>query len=165
MGRNETTGEGDRDQELLSELRRVVADIDPVPPEATSYAKAALGWRRIDAELAELLTDSALESQSLAGTRSGTTETRSVTFRAQTLEIDLEISAHTDPTILLGQLAPATAARIEVQRDDGSIASETDADTLGRFRIDLETGGRIRLRVTPATDTPSSAVETSWLVV
>ena len=160
------TNGGDPDQELLEELRRVLGEVDPVPPEATAYAKAALGWRRIDADLAELLGDSVLESEALAGTRSASAGARTLTFRADALELDLEISVDEETgLVLLGQLAPATVARIEVQRDDGSVAAETEADELGRFRVVLAAGGRIRLRIVPAGHGPGGVVETSWFAV
>ena len=61
----------DRSEEVLRELRSLVDEVDPVPAEVTAFAKAALGWRRIDADLAELLSDSALEPETAALTRSG----------------------------------------------------------------------------------------------
>ena len=61
----------DSHEDLLAELRLLANDVDPVPPEVTAFADAALGWRRIDAELAELLSDSLLESRAAALTRSG----------------------------------------------------------------------------------------------
>ena len=64
---------------LLDELRRLARAVDPVPDEVTAYARAALGWRRVDAELAELLADSRLEA--LSSTRSGAETARSLTFR------------------------------------------------------------------------------------
>jgi hypothetical protein len=56
----------DPDDPLVAELRTLVARVDPVPPLVTQVAKAALGWRRLDADLAELLSDSALETEALA---------------------------------------------------------------------------------------------------
>ena len=70
------------DDRLLGELRRLVSRVDPVPDEVTAYAKAALGWRRIDAELAELLSDSVLEPDSLAITRGDGSQARRLTFRS-----------------------------------------------------------------------------------
>ena len=150
----------ERNEEILSELRRLADEVDPVPWEVTSYARAALGWRRIDADLAELRSDSALKPR-LAFARSGEAQARSVTFRADGLDIDLSIQADDARRVLLGQLAPPGPARIEVQRDDSSIAATADADTLGRFRIELEEGGRVRLRV--SRDAPIRPVETSWI--
>jgi len=158
MTRDDAPGADDRDRELLDELRGVVTEIDPVPPEVTAFAKAAFGWRRVDAELAELLADSALDAEALTGVR-GTARSRAVTFEAAELTIEVEIEAVDAGLVLLGQLAPPRAAAVEVQRDDGSVAAATEADTLGRFRIELAAGGRIRLRVVSG----GAVVETSWL--
>jgi hypothetical protein len=141
------------DDELFDELRSVLRRTDPVPAEVTDFAKAALAWRRLDAELAELLEDSVLD-EAAALTRGG--GSRSLTFRADDLTIDVEIQdGH-----LLGQLAPPpAAAAVELQREDGEIAATADADSLGRFRLELGGEGRFRLRVAPPA---GRAVETSW---
>jgi hypothetical protein len=152
----------DRDERVLEELRQLVREVDPVPDNVTSFARAALGWRRMDAELAELLADSAFESEALAGTR-GVARARVVTFRAPDLELDVEIRpGDVEPgLVLMGQLAPGAPAAVEVQRDDGSTAASVDADRLGRFRLELAEGGRIRLLV--RREDPAPPVETSWL--
>jgi hypothetical protein len=151
----------DKPDELLEELRRLADEVDPVPPEVNAYARAALGWRRIDSELAELLSDSALDPQWATLARSGVAQARSVTFRAEDLEIDLEIHDDASGLVLLGQLAPPVPASLEVQRDDASIPATAQADKLGRFRIALTEGGRIRLRV--LREAPAGQVETSWI--
>ena len=150
----------ERDDEILSELRRLAAEVDPVPWEVTSYAKAALGWRRLEADLAELRSDSALRLTP-AFARSGEAPARSVTFRADGLDIDLSIQDDDGRLVLMGQLTPPGPARIEVQRDDSSVAATADADSLGRFRIELAEGGRVRLLV--LRDAPIRPVETSWI--
>ncbi|HEX2274602.1 MAG TPA: hypothetical protein VHG90_12085 [Acidimicrobiales bacterium] len=43
------------DEGLLQAYRSIVARTDPVPPEVVAAARAALSWRTIDGELAELL--------------------------------------------------------------------------------------------------------------
>jgi hypothetical protein len=143
--------------ELIEELRRLAGGVDPVPSEVISYAKAAVGWRRIDAELAELLSD----SERLAVARSGE-KSNLFSFRATDLEIDVEIRAVETGLLLLGQLAPRSRASIDVERDDGSDAQTVAADELGRFRVELVGGGRIRLRV--QRDSHAN-VETSWISV
>jgi hypothetical protein len=150
-------------EQLLGQLRLLVSELDPVPAEVASFVNAALGWRRIDAELAELLADSSLERESLALTRSGVARARSVTFRANDLEIDVEIHDADAGVEVLGQLAPPVRAQIEVQRDDSTVASTTEADDLGRFRFELAERGRIRLRV--LRESPAPPVETSWIGV
>jgi hypothetical protein len=144
------------DDPLLRELRRLANRVDPVPDEVTAYARAALGWRRIDAELAELLVDSRLA----AGAARGGGGPRSLTFRASDLEVAVELEDQDGAVRMLGQLAPAGRAAIDVQRDDGSIAASAEADELGRFRVELAAGMRVRLVVRRAS---AQAVETSWI--
>jgi hypothetical protein len=43
------------DDRLLRACRSIAAQADPVPPEVVAGALAALSWRTVDAELAELL--------------------------------------------------------------------------------------------------------------
>lgn len=147
----------DPNDELFEELRSVLHRTDPVPAEVTDFAKTALGWRRLDAELAELLEDSALESEAPALAR-GTAGVRSLTFRSDELTIDVEVQAG----MLLGQLAPAAAATIELQVENGSVAATAESDALGRFRLPVEGDGRFRLRVLRPG---ASAVETSWFSI
>ena len=143
------------DDELLAELRAVLRRTDPVPAEVTDFAKAALGWRRLDTDLAELLEDSALESDVTSLAR-GTSTGRSLTFRSTDLTIDVEVEAD----VLLGQLAPPPpAATVELQAESGDVAASVESDALGRFRLTLEGRGRFRLRVVRPDALP---VETSW---
>jgi hypothetical protein len=146
-------------ERLLADLRRLAGEVDAVPDEVTGYAHAALGWRRVDAELAELLADSRLDPAS-AATRSGESGPRALTFKAGELEIAVEISEGR-PIVMLGQLTPPAAATVEVQRDDGTTAATTETDSLGRFRLELPDRGRIRLLVRP--EPPARSIETSWL--
>ena len=147
----------DPNDELFEELRSVLNRTDPVPAEVTDFAKTALGWRRLDAELAELLEDSALESEAPALAR-GTAGVRSLTFRSDELTIDVEVQ----PGMLLGQLAPAAAATMELQVENGSVAATAESDALGRFRLPIQGDGRFRLRVLRPG---ASAVETSWFSI
>jgi hypothetical protein len=147
---------------LLRELRSLLDHLDPVPPEVTEFARAALGWLRIDAELAELLADSALESDVGVLTRSAGATRRWLTFRAAEFAIDLEVEVDGTARTLLGQFAPPPAgASVELQAADGALAATTESDSLGRFRLRLEAGGRVRLRVL-THDPPGALVETSW---
>jgi len=155
--------DGNQDDQLLGQLRRIATGLDAVPEDVSGFAKAALGWRRIDAELAELLADSTLDRVSL--TRLGDARQRLVTFGASSLEIDLEIQEAGPAVLLLGQLKPPIAAAVEVQRDDGSLAATADADELGRFRIELPPPGRIRLRIRQSDLPTARIIETSWVTV
>ncbi len=152
----------DRSEDTLAELKSLVDEVDPCPAEVSSFAKAALGWRRIDAELAELLSDSALDTTP-ALARSGVLQARSVTFKGGGLEIDVSIHEQGSGRLLLGQLAPPSRATIEVQRDDSTTAATTETDALGRFRVELSASGRIRLRI--LRDAPAPHLETSWIAI
>ncbi len=151
----------DPNDELLDELRSMLRRTDPVPPEVTEFAQAALGWRRLDADLAELLADSALEADALALARGG--EGRWLSFRAADLTIDVELQADGDAHTVLGQLAPPPAvSTVELQSSDGTAVAMEESDELGRFRLALEGAGRFRLRVLRPGASP---VETSWFTV
>ncbi len=149
------------DDPMLAELRRLAGVVDPVPEAVGAYARAALGWRRIDAELAELLVDSQLEASTT--TRSVSESERTLTFKSSALGIDVELQPGDDEVLLLGQLAPAGVAEIDVQHDDGSVVATAHADELGRFRFSLTSGARVRLVV--RREPPAPPVETSWIDV
>jgi hypothetical protein len=46
------------EERLLSQLLRGLDESDPVPADVTDFAKAALSWQTIDADLAQLTYDS-----------------------------------------------------------------------------------------------------------
>ena len=153
----------DPDELLIAELRAFFAEVDPVPPLVSETAKASLGWRRLDADLAELLSDSALEEEPFALARGHGAPARAVTFSSTELTIDIEVHAEDQGRTLLGQLSPPAAATVEIQTmADAPFSAE--ADRLGRFRVRLPAGGPIRLRVLGA-DGRVGSVETSWITV
>jgi hypothetical protein len=152
----------DPDDELLEELRGMIDRADPPPPEVAEFARAALGWRRLDSELAELLADTALETEATASIRGDTS--RRLTFRAGDLSIDLEVQREAKTLTLLGQVAPPPVeAAVELQGSEGEVLATAAPDSLGRFRLTGEAGGeRIRLRI-EQTKPAAPPVETSWL--
>jgi hypothetical protein len=155
----------DPDEPLVAQLRSLFARIDPVPPLVTQAAEAALGWRRLDAELAELLADSTLETESLAGVRGAGAAVRSVSFGAGELTIDVEIHVDATRLTLLGLLTPPSIARIEIQTADGATAASATSDEAGRFRTQLPSGGRVRLRLMQSAPGCAALVETSWITI
>jgi hypothetical protein len=154
----------DPDERLTAELRAFFAEVDPVPALVSETAKASLGWRRLDADLAELLSDSALEEEPFALARGGGAPARAVTFSSGELTIDIEVHVDDEGRTLLGQLSPPAPATVEIQTvDDGRFSA--DADRLGRFRVRLPAGGSIRIRILGADGDPGPPVETSWITV
>jgi hypothetical protein len=151
---------------LLDELRNLFALDDPVPPLVTQTAKAAIGWRRIDAELAELLADSAVDADSLAFARGAGATLRSASFSAGALTIDVEIHGEGADRRVVGQLSPPARAMIELQTADETAPATTESDKLGRFRIGLPAASSIRLRVATGEDPDRpSWIETSWIAI
>lgn len=151
-----------RDHEIERRLRTVIDRADPVPLTVTEFAKAALGWRRLDVELAELLADSALDSDLAALTRGEGDGGRWLTFRTDELTIEVEVRSEGSTRLLLGQITPPAAASVEVQSSDAEVLAETKTDRQGRFRVDLDASGRIRLRVLRG-EPGAAPIETSWL--
>ena len=154
----------DPDELLMAELRALFAGVDPVPPLVSDTAKASHGWRRLDADLAELLSDSALEEEPFALTRGSGAPVRAVTFSSTELTIDIEVHVDDQGRTLLGQLSPPAPATIEIQTMAEAPFS-AEADRLGRFLVRLPAGGPIRLRVLGEDGRAGPPVETSWITV
>ncbi len=155
----------DPDEPLVAELRDLFRHDDPVPPLVTDLAKASLGWRRLDAELAELLSDSLLEEAAPAGVRGSGAglPVRSVRFRASTTTVDVDVHVDGPKRTLLGQITPPLSAKIEIQSTTEVIASVA-SDELGRFRVNLPAGGLIRLAIEDSPDL-SAPVVSSWITI
>jgi hypothetical protein len=153
----------DEDETLLAELRRVVAIVDPVPERVRIAARAALDWRTLDAELAELVFDSRVDEPALAIRGSGP---RTLTFEAPGLEIELEAEPDDEQGQLriTGQLVPPQSAQIGICTGGGRVLAR--ADERGRFSARGIVPGRMRLRcwLDRAPD-GGRLVDTAWLVI
>jgi hypothetical protein len=156
-------GEPDEQEEALIEQLRTAFGAQAAPASVTEAAKAALTWRRIDAELAELLSDSALDAEPALALARGDAVVRSVSFSAGQTIVELEVHPEGERRTLLGQLSPAAQRAIVIQRADGSESASAISDELGRFRITLEGGGTVRLRI--ADDGADTAIETAWIPI
>jgi hypothetical protein len=154
----------DPDERLMSELRAFFAELDPVPPLVIEAAKASLGWRRLDADLAELLSDSALEEAPFALARGSGSPVRAVTFSSDALTIDIEVHVDDQGHTLLGQLSPPAPVDLEVHTTAEEPLS-VRADQLGRFRVRLAAAGPIRLRIPSGEGRAGPPVETSWITL
>ncbi len=153
------------DEDLVAELARLFDRDDPVPPLVTEAAKAALTWRRIDAELAELLSDSLEPEASLAAVRGSAARVRALTFSTGQLTIDVEIRADGPQRTLLGQLSPPATAMIQIQTADEPAEAAAETDSLGRFRVQLLGAHPLRLRLSVHFRTSSPPIQTSWITV
>ena len=145
------------DELLLAELRAAVEQHDPVPAVAIEAARAAFAWRTFDAEVAELLFDSARDDE-LAGVR-GAGSDRLLSFEGEALAVELGVTGLGQQRTLTGQIDPPARTSVEVRSLQGSTMLETDG--LGRFSFGIATGP-VSLRVLRGDGPP---LETPWTLI
>lgn len=151
------------DGELIARLRRVAARADPVPEALLGAARAALGLRELDARVAELVRDSAVDAAATAVRGPGA---RLLSFEAPSAQagdavIECEVTARGARRDLVGQLVGAVAAVVQVQVA-GAEPVDTGVDEHGRFAVSGLPAGPLRLRC-PLAD--GSTLMTSWTAV
>jgi hypothetical protein len=144
------------DQKIMALLRRGLDQSDPVPSDVTEFAKEALSWRTIDAELAQLSYDSTDEATS--NTVRSTASARIVGFETGEWMIDLEHDAATRE--LRGQIQPA--GRLEVELHVVGAVLVTGTDELGRFSFDGIEAGPVALVIRVES---GETVKTEWIVL
>jgi hypothetical protein len=142
---------------LLTLLGRIAQDADPTPAEVYRSASAAFALRNLDAELAELVDDSAAQVDVLAGVRGGH-ETRLLYFRAGELGFELQVTPDGRLRRVLGQLVGGWAAQAHVQSGDRE--QTVTIDELGRFDFEVPCGP-CRLNLLRPGRPP---VTTNWLL-
>jgi hypothetical protein len=132
------------DEGLLAALREVLGRDEAVPDWSAELAKSSYGLRAVDAELAALTSDSGSATAG-SGMRSGTAP-RLAVFEAGDLSFEIEIEPSTPAGSwrLVGQLTPASPARIQI-RQQGAEPFWVEADELGRFAADHLAGGSLSL--------------------
>jgi hypothetical protein len=145
---------------LLDALRDVTAKVDPVPAAVTEFARLALGLRTIDAELAELVYDSATDAELATAVRGGESA-RMLSFAAGAVSVELEVTVAGEVRDLVGQLVPPQAATIEIRHRDGSV--EVAADDLGRFAAPGIAAGPVSLQLRLLAVPHATPVTTEWL--
>ena len=147
------------DEQLLSALRAAAAVTDPPPEEVVLAARSAIAYRSLDAQLAEIVSDSAAADEKiLAGVRSGP-RSRHVVFRAPAASLELELQIGATEVDLTGQIDPAGHPRLTVEHRSGAI--EVDVSDAGDFVVPGCPRGPLRLRLARAS---GAAVATAWIV-
>jgi hypothetical protein len=142
------------DDALMAALSEAVAEADAVTDRRREAAQAAFTWRSVDAELMELLHDSALEAG--AAVRGAGDPGRLLSFGRGELTIELEVGAGA----VTGQVLPAEDATVTLQAtgvDDRTVA----ADSAGFFRIEEVGSGPVRFVVT----TSETTLTTAWVTL
>lgn len=118
------------DDQLMYELRRVL-DLADDGGQSRELAYAAIGWRDVDAELAELMFDSALDSAETV-LRSAEDSVRMLTFSTARVTIEVEESGGQ----VIGQVVPPGPTVVELVDPSGSVLVTTETDSLGVFTLD-----------------------------
>ncbi|HEX9520640.1 MAG TPA: hypothetical protein VF940_31220 [Streptosporangiaceae bacterium] len=147
------------DDELERELKSAEQLLDPIPLRLLRDAMEIFGWRTIDAELAELVFDSA-DTQAAEVVR-GSGQPRLLTFQASDLSIELELSAGGPERRIAGRLVPARPGDVEIRY--GGLQRTVTADELGQFSVTSPGSGPVSLRFRPAGSTASWQVVTDWI--
>lgn len=155
------------DDELAGWLARVVSRADPVPEPLLDGARAVYGLRDLDAWVAELVRDSAVDAPATVVRGGGR---RLLSFEAGAIVIECEVRRHRAQVDVLGQLVGGTTPSITAHvaatpSDPGAQATataEAPVDAQGRFSIRDLPGGVLRLGCQLADGT---AIVTSWTPV
>lgn len=154
------TGPAD-DDELLARLAATLRGAQEPPRDVAELARLSFGLRDLDAQLAELVADSAVDAP--AGVRSSAGAPRLLTFAADEAELELQVTAAGNGWSLIGQLVPPGAAVVRAQPASAAATEmAADADDLGRFALDLPSGGSWRLVCTRGG---SALVATAWVLL
>jgi hypothetical protein len=150
----------DHPDPTLEMLRAAIATVDPVPAGLVAMARESLTWRTIDAELAALVFDSAVDE--VVGVRSAlgpgaAEQVRSMSFETATGAIELEADIARGRVV--GQVVPARSSPIELRHPGGTIVDRSD--DLGRFRFEGVPRGPVRITVVGEP----AAITTEWFVL
>lgn len=142
----------------LERLRAIAATADPVPSLVLESARAAFGLRTLDAEIAELLHDSAVDAD-LVLVR-GPSDARMLSFAAGDVMVEMQLT-ETRPglySLLTFVSGVPAGSEVKVEHSAGIVAAELDDG--GRLLLDDVPAGRLRLHLTAEDGT---AVTTSWI--
>jgi hypothetical protein len=143
----------DSDDALLSELGAAMKSAASVPQSMVDGARAAYGWRDVDAEL-ELLVlafDSLREEGELVR-NTGDLAARTLVFDGDGLSVEVELGDEIE-----GQLMPPQPGQVELIDPRGTVA-QARADRMGCFRLPRPERGPVRLRCV----TSESTRTTDW---
>lgn len=147
-----TTPSREDDDGLLDELRVAKRSAGEPTPTMTAAAAAALSWRTVDAELAELVRDLPPGPREpgqddhvlVRDDGSGPAVLR---FRLPDATLELQ----EDEDGWLGVLVPPAEGRVTVLAADGTALDSVEVGGAGYFRLAGAEGGPVRLRFPTAS--------------
>ncbi len=144
------------DDRLMAALGEAVRAARDVPPEFTEAGKAAYTWRTVNAELAALTFDSAIEAAAPA-VRAQEASPRFLTFAGAELTIELEIG----PDSIIGQIVPSQPGHVDTCPASGAAAT-AELDEIGCFIIRPLPPSPFRLHCHTAA---GDSVLTTWITL
>jgi hypothetical protein len=153
------------DDALAEQLRAVVAEADPVPELVSESAHAAFDLRRLDAELAALVRDSADDPAAALAVR-GEAEDRLLSFEVGEVTVEMQISRNADRRDILAHVSGAELADAAIET---SGAGTDPAAMIRQIAVPVEDGiliarglpaGLLRLSLTTAA---GALLVTSWV--
>ena len=146
-----------KDEGLLAHIRKGLLESDPPPSDVADFAKAAFSWRNVDAEIAAITYDSAVEGAS-ASVRSATA-VRLLSFAVEGVSIEVEYDQ--SDRRLIGSVTPPATVRVELQTPDSR--SSAESDTAGRF--EFAEVGEGPMRLVAILEARSEPVVTEWTIL
>ncbi len=123
------------DDELLARLAATLRGAEEPPSHVSEVARLSFGLRDLDAQLAELVADSAVDAP--AAVRSAGAGPRLLTFASGGTELEVQVTRAGDGWDLVGQVVPPGPAVVRMEPAAGAGAVDADADELGRFAVTL----------------------------
>jgi hypothetical protein len=127
----------DDDNVLVTRLHDMFSVHDAPPAAVIGLAQQLFSLRSLDAELATLVADSAVDGLAVevrGGT--GVGGTRLLTFETAELAIELEVSGTGRTRRVVGQLVPDGPATVEARQPSAPSALLAEADERGRFEFE-----------------------------
>jgi hypothetical protein len=141
---------------LLRRLGAVLDRVDPTPPQVATEARALLGLRRLDEELAELVRDSVEDRGGLLAVR-GEGDVRLISFETGPVTVELQVTERGAVRDLVAQVTGAALVAAEVETAAGRREVPIE-DSL--FTVDEVPAGLLRLRLHTVT---GRDLVTSWV--
>lgn len=138
------------DSPMLARISAAFDDLEPVPDHLADAARSAFGWRRADAELAELLFDSSLDEP--VGVRGSSSGRRSFRFGHG----DFTIRVHLTEATMIVMVEPPVSAACRVETEEGT--DEHRTDEYGELAV-----GAPELPARVEVDLPGGTVVTPWI--
>lgn len=158
--RDGTDAPAPTDTEILAALSVVLDQDEVVPPDAVEAAVAAFTWHSIDADLLEVLYDSAIEP--LVPTR-GVPEVapRLMTFRSPAVVVEVELTGERG-WVVRGAITPSGRHAIELQQGGGDIDDVScTSNEAGLFELAPHDERPLRLVIT--IDSSGARLVTPWI--